>query len=801
MLFLKLFVRRNFIKNKLTYLNIVGLILGMFTFLFIYYYVYVESHYDEYLADSEEIYHLELNIKKNGQNMLYSSTPIPMAETLYKEVPGIENWSTYCSIFETSVLDNGKSEFLNPQVIYANKGFLSTFHYKPLSGNLKTALEAPGNTVITRSAAIKYFGTDQVINKDIRLLHNKKKPLVLTVKAVIEDIPYNSNIKFDLVCNLDDYLNMIGDWVAQWFIKPSQSYITIKKDADLEGIKHQITSVVDKYMNSSGDPGRGISFPKIERISEKHFKKNYTLQHPTERFVSKTSLKILFFVGLITLIISWLNYTNFLIFQNTKFFNEIGIKKVLGSTKRKLSLSLLQESLILISIPVLLTLILFFTISPLFYKIFDQNMDNIQINSFQFWIPTISVFLLGTLFSTLIPIIKLVSYQPIEMIQNKMKISSYSGRNNYIFLIFQFVLSALLIIGIMGINSQLTFLDEQPLGFNQENVLVMPAPISENEIAYEQKMGLFKDIVEKNHAIAALSATSTIPGKRMITEHFGLKNKEETINKYLSLSADYDYFNVIDVNFLAGRNFSRIPELVKEEIIINETLMNKLGFSNPEDVINLETNKTNTKIVGVIKDYHHTSFHDDIQPMLFQYGLDRLAYLIVRFKGQINYEQIAFLKDKWDNIFTNSPFEYSFLKDEFKLQYKEEKQLSKIVMFFSFLSVIITILGIIGTCFNHTYTRTKEIGVRKVNGAKVSEMILLLNKGYIKALVLAFMIAAPTAWYFINLWLQTFVHRTNISWWIFVIAYIILFIVIFISVAWPTWKASKMNPVKALRYE
>lgn len=794
--FLKLFFRRNLVKNKLTYLNIGGLTLGMFTFLFIYFYVYTESHYDQLLPDAKNIYHLELNISKNGVNSLYSTTPIPLSETLSKEVPGIENWTTYCSIFETSVLNNGESDFLNPSVIYANPGILATFHYQPVCGNLENAL-GPGKTILTKSAAERYLGTTNAIGKQIKLMHDKKEPLVVTVEAVIEDIPFNSNVKFEMICNIDDYLHLVGDWVNGWFIKAGQSYITLKEGTDKYQTEQQIATVINKYMNNAQTEGQGIATVRVENILEKHFKKDFTLQHPTESFVSKTSLKILFFVGLITLIISWLNYINFLIFQNTIHFKEIGIRKIIGSSRRKLITTMLCESMLLTAIPVMLTILLFFMVSPVLYNLFHFHMDNLQVHINRFWSITLSLFFFGSMLSTIYPIIKLSNFQPIQMFQTKSKHSSLSGKNGPIILTVQFVLSILLICGIMGINAQMEFLDKQKLGFTKENILVLSPPITPNIGDYNQRMKLFKEEVSQNAGVVAIAASSSIPGKKLITEHFGLKNREETINKYLGLSTDEDYFNVIDAKFLAGKNFSDIPQLRSNEVIINEALLHRLGFSDPGEALHQKTNRSGVEIIGVVEDYHHNSLQEEVKPTLFTYGLNRLTYLVVRFRGTVTGEQIAFIKNKWEQIFTNSPFTYSFLETEYNQQYDEERQLSRVMMLFSILSVIITILGLIGSCLNSTYMKTKEIGVRKVNGAKVSEILSMLNAEFIRWVILAFIIATPIAWFAMKQWLELFAYKTTLSWWIFAFSGILSLVIAILTVSFQSWKAATRNPIES----
>ncbi|MGQ8337422.1 ABC transporter permease [Sunxiuqinia sp. A32] len=796
---IKFFIRRNFINSKMTVLNIAGLTLGMFTFLFIYFYFYSENNYDQFLPNADSLYHVQWEVEKNGNSSLYSTTPMPFAETACSEVPGIDNWCTYCSIYETAILDNGETDFLNPKVLYSNPGFLSMFQCKAINGDLKNAIE-PGKVVLTRSAAKKYIGTVNATGKQFKLLHDKKAPLLVTVAAVIEDIPQNSNIHFEMVGSIDDYVQLIGDWINSWNIKACQSYIAVHKGTSIAQVDKQLSKLIDKYVNSKQDQSQGSITVSTEKISEKHFQKNYTFQMPSEKFVSRLSLQIILAVGIITLLISWLNYINFLNFHQSKHFKEIGIRKIIGSTKSRLIVSLLKESLVFTAIPVSITLILFFWLAPSLYQMFHLNMNGIEIDFYSFWPVTIGLFLIGSALSALHPIIKISGIQPLKLMQQKNTLAVKNNRGAVI-LIAQFTLSMVLISGILAINKQNSFLGQQKLGFTANNIMVLPAPITSDFESYNKKMELFKDQASQLPGIVALSASSSIPGKKLTTEHFGLKNREETINKYVGLSCDADYFEVINTNFLAGHSFSKNPEISRNEIVINKTLLHKLGFTNPADAIDQPTNWGNMKIVGVVDDYHHTSLHDNFQPMLFHFGLDRLSFLMIKADKQMRKQQIDELSGMWQHIFTDSPFEYTLLKSEYEQQYAGDKQLSKIVLLFSIISILISTLGLIGTSLNTSDTRTKEIGIRKVNGAKISEVMTMLNRDFVKWVAIAFVIATPIAYYAMNKWLENFAYKTELSWWIFALSGILALGIALLTVSWQSWRAAKRNPVEALRYE
>jgi len=799
--FFRIFIRKHLNKRGLTFLNIAGLVLGMFTFMFVYFYVYVENNYGQFYKNSDKIFQLYFEINKNDQTFLYSNTPIPLGEAIRDEVPQVEAYATFCSIFETNVVNIDQTEFLNANIIYSNPDFFKVFEYKTIHGQLQDALASTGTAVITSSAALKYFGTNDAVGKQFSIYHDQQKTILATVKAVIEDIPENSSVNFEMVCCLNDYVNLFGNWLAGWYIHPSQSYILLKKGSDLAAATNLMAKVVDKYINT-GDRKK-IQTVKIhaQSLSEKHFWKDYTLSHPTDRFINPLSLRILLSVGLITLIISWLNYISFSVYKNTLFYKEIGIRKVAGCSRSQLFFQLLQESLLLYAIPIILSIGLFFVASPILNKYFTLNIDHIRIESGRFWVLLISLLALGSLISAIYPIVKLASYRPVNILKNNLNSGSSRRYKGRIFLTIQFALSIFLISGIIVIYKQTTFLQAQDLGFEKENILVLTSPITKNRGDYTDKTTLFKEQAMKSPGIIAIAGTSSIPGKQLTTAHFGLRNKEETINKYQSLSCDNDYFNVVNTQFIVGRNFSIYPEKSINEIIINEAMLPKLGIRNAIDAIDQPVNFDGKIIVGVVRNYNHLSLHSDIKPMLFQFGVDRLTNFMVKIKSKNISNEIDFLKKNWNGVYRNSPFNYTYLSDEFNQQYNEDKRLFRLVLLFSFISIIITVLGLIGTCLNEALIKTKEIGIRKVNGAKVREILAMFNFDFLKWVFLSFVIATPIAYYAMNKWLENFAYKTELSWWIFALSGVLALGIALLTVSWQSWKAATRNPVEALRYE
>ena len=798
---MKSFYRKYIKSNKLTPLSVSGMVLGMFTFMFIYLYVFTEANYDQFLKNSKNIYHLTLKIKRNGEDLLYSNTPKLLAEEVYNEVPGVKYWATFTSIYETAVLKQDEKKYLNPEILYVNPGFFNVFNYTCLQGDLSNALQDKGTAVITESAALKYFGTTDVVGREYELLHNDLDNLLITVQAVIADPPENSNIQFEIAGNIEDYIGLIGERFLNWYFKISQSYIELDEGANPETVLALMDEVVDKKMNNPEIPTADIVHIGMERIREKHFAKDYTLQHRSERFINKNSLVILFSVGIITLLISWLNYINFMIFQTGKHLREVCIRKISGSGRMRIFWLLLKDSLLLSSFPIILSILLFKTVAPWLYRYFNFNADNIDVNSLFFWSCMVTLFVIGSALASVFPLLRLTSVRPVQLLKNAKSNRKGFKSNAQVFTVIQFSLSIIMLIGIFVINKQMIFVHNQKLGFEKENLISLASPVTSNLNEYENKLKLFKSEALKNPDILSISATSAIPGARLSTMDFGLRDKRETVNKRLLISADEDYFKTLGVKIIAGKNFSSNPELRQREIIINEALSEKLGFEKPADAVGALVNYNSGYIAGVVEDYHHFSLHQGIKPLGYQDAADWFSSILVRINSKNINKDIEQLSLLWDNIFLNTPFKYSFVDEEFKQQYANESRMIKVTFIFTIIAILITILGVIGTSLNIADMRTKEIGIHKVNGARVAEVMALLNTDYIKAIFMAFLLAGPVAYIVMKKWLANFAYKTDMSWWIFALSGVIALSIALLTVSIQSWRAATRNPVEALRYE
>jgi len=799
--FILTFYRKYLLRNKLNILNIAGMAFGMFTFMFIYFYVYCESNYDQFFDNSKNIYHVSLNIHRNGEDLLYSNTPIRLAEEAKDEIPGIKSTALYSSVLETVIARIGEETFLKPEVFYVNSEFFDVFSYKSIEGNLSNALSGPGKAVLTQSAAQKYFGTSEALGKQMEILHSDKAPLLVTVCAIIEDLPANSNIHFEVACHKDDYIGLIGDFFDNWYFKISQSYIELYEHVEPDEVLGSLNKLIDKNMNDHSNANADIVTANLERIKEKHFQRNYTLQHPSEKFISRSSLIILISVGFITLIISCLNFINFMVFQSTKYLREICIRKVNGSGKSRLFLMLLKESLLLSLIPMLLSYLFFRIVSNGLYQQFGFTVNTIEINSSKFWLILFFILLGSALISTIYPMIRLTIAQPVQLLQTTRNNNKGFKKSAGLFTIIQLSLSVILISGIFLINRQITYINEQNIGFDKDKILVFAAPIAESNIAYLEKMDVFKNEAKKIPGVHALSASASIPGEKLITYDFGLKNKAESMNKYLGLSADEDFFETYGIKLLAGKSFSQNPELRNKEIIINKALCERLGFNSYDEAIGQEVNLKSGIIAGVVENYNHLSLHQETKPLLFEYNLNRLGYFSVNIGQKNRKENIAALKVLWDQTFMNSPFQYSYLSDRLNQQYINESRLVKITFLFTVVALIITFLGIIITSINLSGLRTKEIGIRKVNGARISQIVAMLNSDIIIWVAIAIVFATPVALLLMNNWLENFAYQTEIAWWIIPISSIGVLGLALFTVSIYNWLAATRNPVEALRYE
>ncbi|MEJ2614401.1 MAG: ABC transporter permease [Ignavibacteriaceae bacterium] len=803
---------RNLIKHKLfSFINILGLAIGITCCILIILFVNYENCYDKYNEKVNRTYRLVSGASMGNTkiNSMYSSA-ITFSKLL-SDFPEIETGVKLLKFDKTPILVGNKS-FYESKLFAVDPTFYDVFTIPLLQGDPKTALSEPNCIVLSKNKALKYFGKTDVIGKVITLsinLPTKKGNVDFKISGVSENMPENSHFHYDMLISSTTFPQMLNN--TGWWVNNFISYLVLKKGTSKYDFDNKLIAFNKKYMDAFNRQGMGgKSYDDwaangnywtyyLQPLTDIHL--NSHLDEEIEPNGNSTYTYIFSIIGIIILLIACLNFMNLSTARSSLRAKEVGLRKVVGSSRNKLIFQFLLESVMISIFAIIISLVMVEILLP-YYREFVQKpitinyLENIGI------IP--ALILLGLfvgIISGSYPAFVLSSFKPVSVLRkNIIKKSNYFNFRNALVL-FQFAISIFLITGTLIVYQQLRYLQNKNLGFDKEQVLVI-----KNRSTSDQNMSTFKEVLQNNRNIVEVSGSTSLPGTPFYNHLFRADGIEPFT---LSICmADYNYQKTLKFEMLKGRFFSKEFPTDAGAVILNEEAVKLLGWDNPlGKSINYSSNNWRDyfHIVGIVKDFHYESLHQKIRPMaLFLNGGNfRWAenYISVRIKTGNLPETIKFVKSEWDEFASGVPFEYSFLNEDYDNLYTNEKQTEQLLAVFSFLAIFIACLGLLGLASYIAGLRTKEIGIRKILGASVSGIVLSLSTEFIKWVVLANIIAWPLAYYFMNNWLQNFAYRINISWWVFIFSGSIALLIAFATVSFQAIKAATANPVKSLRYE
>ncbi|MBT3382522.1 MAG: FtsX-like permease family protein [Prolixibacteraceae bacterium] len=788
-------VIRNIISFKLySGLNILGLGLGLTAVFFIFFWIYNESSYDKYNTNYNQIYQINYQTTDDGHR--WSTTPSPLAPALADHVAAIETVSRIrrCATF---AFKSGENMFLEEYGATADPELFDIFTFKVLSGNPKEALNTVENIVVTESFAKRYFGNKSALDQQLNL----EGEGIVTIKAVIEDLPTNSHLKFDYLLShkFAEQYRLCGlGWGDPNFL----TYIKVTKEADITDVHSAITQVA--MQNKVPQIFYGSNIFNLRPLSGIYL--DHDIPNRIGESGDKRNILIFGTVGILILLLACINYINLSISLFTKRQRNTSIQKICGAFRTNIFARYLMETLVVILVSLLLALVLVFILEPLFVSVVGKS---VKINFLQ---PDILAFmailLLGcVLLCGVYPALLISNMNPLILV-DKFSLRKSKNRGLKVMVAMQNVISILLIICTIGILKQMNFVRSKELGFDSE------------KIVYVRLRGQIPQKIEAaKHEILALSGVSQVAMKdcppfdsRNNTVGIIWKDEGEIKNTGNNTKVgsettriDDEYFKMTGVEFAQGRNFDKTISSDKKNYILNEEAVRQMRLADPIGAEFALYGRWGT-IIGVIKDTHFKSLHQKVEPQvywMFQ-DLEKESYfsvLNIKLSGEEFQKTIMEVENIWIKFNPGIPFSYHFLDEKYEALYVADKQVAGMVKIFSLLAVLIACLGLLGQSVLATENRIKEIGIRKVNGAKISEILSMLNKDFIKWVAIAFVIASPIAYYAMNLWLENFAYKTTLSWWIFALAGVLALGIALLTVSWQSWRAATRNPVEALRYE
>jgi putative ABC transport system permease protein len=804
---------RNLSRNKaFSLINIFGLAAGLTTCTLIMLYIFSESGYDAHNKNAERIYRVASQgaTTGTGKDNPWAATCGPMAWGLKTDMPEIEQatrllkFPTLDKMLLKYEQGNDIKQFYETNGYYVDSTFFQLFTYDFKYGNSATALAEPNSLILSETVADKLFSKQDPVGKSISI-GMPYGTFSYTVKGVFKDANLKSHIPAHFFLSMRN--NDIGTWVegqTNWATNNIfHTYIKLKASADIKSLQKKIPAFIDRRA------GTDLKALGVTRALFTQPLTDIYLHSDLDGEIAPngniTYLYILGSIALFVLIIACINFMNLSTARSGKRAKEVGVRKVMGAEKSSLIRQFLGESVIMSCLALILSVILAGTLLPLFNTLTQKNLHLSDEPNVWIWVSALTI---GTgILSGLYPAFYLSSFKPITVLKGKL-INNFSAtaiRKGLV--VFQFTISICLILGAIVIVRQLHYLDNQQLGFDKTRQLVIPLQ-DQNAI---NNYNALKNELLKNPAVRNVTSGSTYPGIANV-EDMLFYAEGKTINDVVDVhlaNVDYNYLETLGVKVIAGRGFSKEFTADSNNIVLNEAALKELGYNLKTAVgrkINYDFKGAHNEmqIIGVVKNFNFESLYNSIKPFGFNmnpYLGNRYGYAIINASTNNYAGLLKSTESAWNKINPAIPFAYSFIDKDFQKNYEKDQKASGIVSYFTLIAILVACLGLFGLSAFSAEQRTREIGIRKVLGASVTNVAGLLSKDFIVLVLIAIVIASPIAWFAMNKWLQSFAYRIPVSWWMFVVAGLIAIVIALITVSFQAIKAALMNPVKSLRTE
>jgi predicted permease len=780
---------RNLIKNKAhTFINIAGLAVGLTCSLLILLWVQNELSIDQYPKNGNRLYSVFERLYYDNKIAGQYATPGLLPEELKKQIPEIEA-ATGISYGEESTFQLG-DKILKMNGTDAGTDCFKMFDIPLLQGNAQTALNSPVSLTISRKMAVAFFGSPEAaIGKTIRY-QNKKN---FTVTAVFEDLPKTSSEKYDFVKNWDDYLEE-NKWAKQWDNNGPGTVIMLRADADPAVVEKKITHFLDN-LNKYQKKGTFT-----EELGLQHFGDRYLHSNFENGKISGGRIeyvRMFTIVAIFILLIACINFMNLTTARSVKRSREIGVRKVVGALRSTLIKQFIGESLLVTGLAVSVSLILLVLLLPIFNQITQKEIA-LPFNQPAFWLKLVGLTLITGLVSGSYPALFLSSFNPVKVLKGTLKLDSASTIFRKGLVIFQFALSVILITATIVISRQMAYVQSKNLGYDRENLIYIPM-----NGTLIPKYGTFKEQALQMPGIQSVSRVTIAPTSIVNgTGDVKWDGKDPNLSvQFTQISVGYDFVKTMKLKMLSGRDFSKDFPTDSSGYMINEAALKRFEYANPIGK-SITFWKKKGPIIGLLKDFHFDSMHEQIKPLIIRFGeQEGYGNILVKTQPGKTKQALASLESMCKEINPAFPFSYTFSDEEYQKLYQNEQIVTKLSNAFAFLAIFISCLGLLGLAMFTAEQRVKEIGIRKVLGASVRSLFSLLSSEFLLLVVISLLIALPISWYAMGYWLQSFAYRTPMQWWMFAISGVIIVFIAMATISFQALKAALINPIKSLRSE
>jgi len=792
---------RSLLKNKgFTFLNVFGLTVGLATCLLIVFYVVDELGYDRYNTNAHRVYRITIDAKLNGNAGVYATSEVPWKAELTNHFPQVE---------QVARLINNDGLFLSPQKFYVKKdnnnilekrvvftesSLFDVFTLPMVEGSPKNSLDEPNTAVLTESTAKKYFGKVDVVGRTFTINDSN----TYKVTGVIKDIPAQSHFHYDFFLSFSSRPESKN---TNWGYAGLHQYLLLKPGANIKQLEQAMTDI---DINNSYNPSTwktGDNHLKIilKPLADIHLRDS-DAQYPLEKEGNIQYIYIFSLVAVFILLIACVNFMNLSTARSANRAKEVGVRKVLGSSRKYLIAQFLTESILVTLVSAIIAVVLAWGLLPLFNQLADKQLT-VTNQTIAWLVPSLTVIVLVVGFlAGSYPALFLSAFQPIQVLKGKLSAGFKGGFLRSFLVVFQFSISIFLIIGTLVIYNQLKYINNKDLGFDRSQVLVI-----KNANVLGNQAGILKTGLRQLPGVVDATMSSYQPTgdedlKTGLFPHQKIDIKEDILTEFWS--TDENFIRTMGLHLLKGRNFQKDMASDSAGMIVNEAFVRKLGQPDPlnKNVFRTSYGLQQYHIIGVVKDFNFASLKDNIGPLAMVYSKDNGAISVKIHTSNLT-GLMAQIEDKWKGLSPNQPFTYSFMDQDFDANYRVEQRFGSMFISFSTLAIIIACLGLFGLAAYAAEQRNKEIGIRKVLGAGVSTIVGMLSMDFIKLVLISILIASPLAWWAMNKWLEDFAYRVTIQWYLLAIAGGTAVLIAFVTISFQSIKAALGNPVDSLRSE
>jgi len=788
-------------KTIFTILNIFGLAIGIASSALIFHYIHYEKSYDTYHNNSENVYRLSYGrLKDNGDDVEFASACPVIAPLLKENFPEIKTIARMA--VREATFSHGENKFIEKKIYYAEQEIFNILNFTIIDGNIENALNQPNQIVINETVSKKYFGNESPVGKTLRL--NKKEDY--KVVAVFKDVPPNSHLKPEILMAFPNLSKWRGEsYLESWGHTGAFTYLLLDENADPRTLENQFIEFTNSQIGEILTSWGVTMYFNLQCIEDIHLTSH--LLQEQEVNGDLRSVNFMYIIGIFILVIAWVNYINLTTSRSMERAQEVGVRKVVGALRRNLISQFYTEAAIVNAIGLFIAIAIIELFIPAFSNLTGVP-KTINLWSSNWFIAFLcGTFLFGTFITGMYPVFSLSSFKAVKILKSKFGAKQKGIGLRKVMVIFQLIISIILLTGTYSVFTQLKYLKNQKLGFDIKQTLVvkMPKAIDSTII---QKKETFKQEINKLSGVNGVAFSTEVPGRKIWWDNGGIfkvgLDPSEGKN-YMIMGIDDKFIDLYEMEFVNGRNFSKEFPSDKDALIINETAVRHLEFESPDDALNNKINYWGRiyTVIGVLKDYRHESPKAVPEPQIFRYlpNESRFGTFSIKMEESSIPKNLKNIEKIYDQLFKGNPFDYFFLDAYYDEQFKADRRFGNVFGIFSSLAIFITCLGLFGLSLYTVQLKTKEIGIRKVHGANFYDIVKYILKEYLLLIFIALLIAVPILFWGILFWLNNFPVKMSLTIWLFILPVLIVMLITMISVASHTLKAARLNPVDSIKYE